>query len=215
MHEALFCVGQAPSQSEVRKNACVSPPGPVRRGAPVHPRKIKLALGANSQTPLAPLTPLTRSLADSLTYEDLPHRRYRLRRPPRGQGPRIGGRRSPLPYPQILEPRQSRGDQGQDLRRRPRGSRTNKESPGRLRCRRSRRRRLPPVDSRSCSHVPCQCRRHPRVAPPRSRSRRSPLRLHVLRRHHALPHRRHCHQRGHARLDRRHGRPLQALQISR
>ena len=34
-------------------------------------------------------------------------------------------------------------------------------------------------------------------------------------RHHALPHRRHCHQRGHAGLDRRHGRPLQALQISR
>ena len=39
-------------------------------------------------------------------------------------------------------------------------------------------------------------------------------RLHIERRHHALPHRRHRHQRRHAGFARRHGRPLQALEVS-
>ena len=70
----------------------------------------------------------------------------------------------------------------------------------RLRRRRARRRRLSPLDSRSCSHVPRQRRRHARAAAHGPRSRRPARRLHLVRRHHALPHRRHRHQRRHAGL---------------
>ena len=63
-------------------------------------------------------------------------------------------------------------------------------------------------------HVPRQRRRHARAAAPGPRSQSPARRLHLQRRHHALPHRRHRHQRRHAGLAQRHGRPLQAVEIS-
>ncbi len=83
-----------------------------------------------------------------------------------------------------------------------------------MRRRRPRCRRLPSLDSRSRRHVPRQRRRHARAAAHGPRGRRQALRLHLERRHHALLHQRHRLQRRHAGLARRHGRPLQALQVS-
>ena len=58
----------------------------------------------------------------------------------------------------------------------------------RLRSRRPRCRRLPSLDSRSRGHVQRQRRRDARLAEAGPRGRRQARRLHLQRRHHALPH---------------------------